>query len=170
MENEQQNVLEKENAGNKAIRFISILCFLFTLLSCAGALALDLIGEKAIGKVSNAAVNCPPGKSCWTGKIDFTTKQGEQVTFYPMTAPMLFDFDPFLSGRSYEEYGNYQVRYFAPFPKFAKVKLAYFLEYSSQVLGCSFGTFMLLIASAFSNKPGKGRAPLVIDLSKFRKK
>ena len=87
-----------------------------------------------------------------------------------MTAPMLFDFDPFLSGRSYEEYGNYQVRYFAPFPKFAKVKLVYFLEYSSQVLGCCFGAFMLLIASAFSTKLGKERKPLVIDLSKFRNK
>ena len=170
MENEQQQVLRKEALGNNAIRFIGILCFLFTLLSCAGAVTLDLIGKKAIGKVSNAAVNCPPGKTCWTGKIDFTTDKGEQITFYPMTAPMLFDFDPFLSGRSYEEYGNYQVRYFAPFPKFAKVKLVYFLEYSSQVLGCCFGAFMLLIASAFSTKPGKERKPLVIDLSKFRNK
>lgn len=76
-----------------------------------------------------------------------------------MTAPMLFDFDPFLSGRSYEEYGNYQVRYFAPFPKFAKVKLVYFLEYSSQVLGCCFGAFMLLIASAFPQSQARNANP-----------
>ena len=170
MENEQQQVLRKEALGNNVIRIIGILSFLFTLFSCAGAVMLDLVGQKAIGKVSNAAVNCPPGKTCWTGRVDFTTEQGEQVTFHPLTAPMLFDFDPFLGGRSYADYGNYQVRYFAPFPKFAKVKLAYFLEYSTQVTGCCFGVFMLLIASAFSTKPGKPHKPLVIDLSKFRNK
>ena len=53
MENEQQQVLRKEALGNNVIRIIGILSFLFTLFSCAGAVMLDLVGQKAIGKVSN---------------------------------------------------------------------------------------------------------------------
>ncbi len=70
---------------------------------------LDLTGTKATGKLSNVSTGCSPNKSCWTGKMDFTTTDGEQVSFYPLTFPILFDFDPFLSGRSYAEYGEYQV-------------------------------------------------------------
>ena len=168
MENQQQ-VIKKETLGNRAFKVIGILFFIFTCLSFLTAIALDLTGEKTIGKVSNAAVNCSPGKTCWTGKVDFTTTQGEEVSFYPLTLPILFDFDPFLSGRPYEEYGNYQVRYFEFLPQIAKVKLAFFLEYSSHLFGLCLGSFLLLIGSAFSAS-GKPHKPIVIDLSNGRNK
>lgn len=161
----QQEVLKKEARGNQAIKAISILFFIFTCVSFLTAIALDVIGKKTTGKVSNAAVGCSSGKTCWTGKVDFTTDNGEEVSFYPFTAPMLFDLDPFLSGRPYEEYGKYQVRYFEFFPQIAKVKLAFFLEYSTHLLGLCLGSFLLLIGSAFSTS-GKPHKPIVIDLSK----
>ncbi len=170
MENEPQQIVRKEAIGNGILKLLGITCLIFVVLSFVVALALDLTGEKATGKVSNVSVGCPPGKSCWTGKVEFTTRQGKEVSFYPMTFPMLFDFDPFLSGRPYEEYGNYQVRYFENYPQIAKIKLAYFLEYSSHVFGCCLGAFLLLVASAFSSKSGKARKPIVIDLGKLRNK
>lgn len=168
MENQQQ-VIKKETFGNRAFKVFGILFFIFTCLSFLTAIALDLTGEKTIGKVSNAAVNCSPGKTCWTGKVDFTTTQGEEVSFYPLTLPILFDLDPFLSGRSYDDYGNYQVRYFESVPQIAKIKLAFFLEYSSHLFGLCLGSFLLLIGSAFSAS-GKPHKPFVIDLSKGRNK
>lgn len=164
----QQETLKKEARGNRIFKWVGILFFMFTCLAFLGAVMLDLTGEKAIGKVSNAATNCPAGKTCWTGKVEFTTREGEAVSFYPLTAPMLFDLDPFLSGRSYEEYGQYQVRYFEAFPAIAKVRLAFFLEYSTHLSGLCIGSFLLLIGSAFSLS-GKPRKPLVLDLSKWRK-
>ncbi|HCR71332.1 MAG TPA: hypothetical protein DIW23_07815, partial [Anaerolineae bacterium] len=76
--------------------------------------------------------------------------------------------DPWLSGRSYEEYGDYQVRYFEQYPQIAKVKLAFFLEYVNMVCGLGIGTFILLITYA-SSAFGR-RKPLVLDLSRLRKR
>lgn len=167
METQQQQVIQKEALGNRIFKVIGILFFIFTCFSFLTAIMLDVTGEKAIGRVSNAATNCSPGKTCWTGKVDFTTIKGEEVSFYPLTAPMLFDFDPFLSGRPYEEYGNYQVRYFEAFPQIAKVKLAFFLEYSTHLMGVCLGSFLVLIGLAFS-ATGKPRKPIVLDLSKLK--
>ena len=164
----QNETLKKEARGNSIIRMLGILFFLFTCLAFIGAVTLDLVGEKAIGKVSNASTNCSAGRTCWTGKVEFTTNKGEEISFYPLTAPMLFDLDPFLSGRSYDDYGAYQVRYFEAFPAFAKVRLAYFLEYTTHLTGLCAGVFCLVIASAFSST-GKRNKPLVLDLSKWRK-
>src|SRR5512147_2243167 len=112
MENSQQKPPKK----NFIMLVIGILILMLACLFFSGAVMLDVVGAKATGKLSNAAKNCSPGKTCWTGKMAFTTPEGEQVSFYPLTAPMLFDFDPFLSGRSYAEYGDYQVRYLASYP------------------------------------------------------
>ncbi len=165
----QQETIKREAMGNRIFKVLGILFFLFACLSFIGAVALDVVGEKAVGKVSNAAKGCSPGKSCWTGQVDFTTKDGETVTFHPFTAPFLFDLDPALSGRSYEDYGNYQVRYLKAFPQLAKVKLAFFLEYTTHLGGLCVGSFLLLIGAAFSTS-SKQSKPLVLDLSKFRNK
>jgi len=149
---------------------IGILILLLSCLFSVGSLMLDLVGTKAIGKLSNAAVGCSRGDSCWTGRVDFTTQSGEEVSFHPMTAPMLFDFDPALSGRPYEQYGEYQVRYLESFPKLAKVKLAFFLEYINLLGGVGLGAFLTLIGFLISGDPNKPRKPLVLDLSRLRKK
>ena len=169
MESQEKEMLKKEGIGNRILKLMGILFFLFTCLVFLGAVALDLTGEKAIGKVSNAAKNCSAGETCWTGKVEFVTQQGETVTFYPITAPILFDLDPLFSGRAYEEYGDYQVRYLKSFPSIAKVKLAFFLEYSTHLAGLCLGSFLLLIGSAFSSS-GKPHKPLVLDLRGLRKK
>ncbi len=139
------------------------------ILACAffiGAITLDVIGKEAVGKLSNAASgNCSAGKTCWTSRVDFTTQSGEQVTFYPMTFPMLLDFDPFLSGRPYEQYSEYQVRYLEAYPQIAKIKLAFFLEYANTICGLGIGAFILLLSYLFSSF-GKSHKPIVIDLSK----
>lgn len=151
---------------------IGILILMPACLFFSGAVMLDVVGAKAIGKVSNASTNCSAGKTCGTGKVDFATQDGEQISFYSFIAPMLFDFDPFLSGRSYAEYGDYQVRYLASFPKLAKVKLAFFLEYLNLLCGLGLGGFLTLIglASARGRGSNKPHQPLVLDLSKWRKK
>lgn len=164
---QEQIETKKRSPKDYALITFGILVFIISCGFLVGAIALDVAGEKAIGKLSNAASgNCSAGKTCWTGQMDFKTNQGEQITFYPMTFPMFFDFDPFLSGRPYEEYGNYQVRYFTSFPQIAKVKLAYFLEYLNMVCGLGIGTLILFLTYVFSSF---GRKPMVLDLSKFRK-
>ena len=168
MENSQQKARKK----NPIVLVVGILILMLACLFFSGALMLDLTGAKTTGKVSNAATNCSAGKTCWTGKVDFTTPDGEHVSFYSLTAPMLFDFDPFLSGRSYAEYGEYQVRYLASYPKVAKVKLAFFLEYLNTLCGLGLGGFLTLIgfASIRGGNSDKSHKPLVLDLSKWRKK
>jgi hypothetical protein len=167
-----------ENSGQKPPKknfitlVIGILLLMLACLFFSGAVMLDLVGAKATGKLSNAAKSCSSGKTCWTGKMAFTTPEGEQVSFYPLTAPMLFDFDPLLSGRSYAEYGEYQVRYFASYPKLAKVKLAFFLEYLNMLCGFGLGGILTLIGLSSVRGRGSDKAPnpLVLDLSKWRKK
>ncbi len=146
---------------------LGILVLLFACLFFSVAVLLDVAGAKTTGKISNVSIGCSPGKSCWTGKVDFTTPAGQQVSFYPLTAPILLDFDPLLSGRSYAEYGEYQVRYLASFPKVAKVKLAFFLEYINTLCGFGLGSLLTLIGFLSAGKTDKA---LVLDLSKFRKR
>ncbi len=166
MENTESE--NKKSLKDYAMILFGILAFVISCAFFAGSIALDVAGEKTIGDLSNAAWgDCPSGTTCWTGRMDFTTKDGEQITFYPMTNFMFFDFDPWLSGRSYEEYGDYQVRYFQQYPQIAKVKLAFFLEYVNMVCGLGIGTFILLITYA-SSAFGR-RKPLVLDLSRLRK-
>jgi len=167
MENSGQKIRKK----NPIVLVIGILILLLACLFFSGAVLIDVAGAKATGKLSNAAKNCSPGKTCWTGKMDFTTTDGEQVSLYPLTAPMLFDLDPFLSGRSYEEYGEYQVRYLESFPQVAKVKLAFFLEYINTLCVLGLGGIVTLFGLAsVRGTPDKPNKPLVLDLSKWRKK
>ena len=115
---EQTENKKPAGARDYALIILGILAMLIACLFFAGSVALDVVGEKATGELSNAAFgHCSAGKTCWTGRMDFTTNDGEQVTFYPMTNPILLDHDNGLSGRSYEEYGNYDVRYLESFPQ-----------------------------------------------------
>lgn len=164
METQQEPTPQNSARRDWATLSLGILAFVITCVFMAGSVALDLVGEKTTGKLSNVA-ECSGNKSCWTSRVDFTTNTGEEVAFYPMTFPMLLDFDPFLSGRPYEEYGEYQVRYFAAYPQVAKIKLAYFLEYINHICGLCVGAFLLLISAAFS-RSGKAHKPIVIDLSR----
>lgn len=167
MENTESLENKKRTPKDYAMILFGILVFIISCGFFIGSIALDVAGEKAIGKLSNAAWgDCPAGTTCWTGRMDFTTKDGEQITFYPMTNFMFFDFDPFLSGRPYEEYGDYQVRYFEAYPQIAKVKLAFFLEYVNMICGLGIGTFVLFLTYAFSSF---GRKPIVLDLRQLRK-
>lgn len=151
---------------------IGILILLVTCLSFSVAVMLDTVGAKTTGKLSNAARDCSAGKTCWTGKMDFTASNGERVSFYPLTAPMLFDLDPVLSGRPYAEYGDYQVRYLESYPQVAKVKLAFFLEYLNSLCGLGLGGLLTLIGllSLRGGNSDKSHTPLVLDLSKLRKR
>ena len=162
----------KSRTAALAVFASGILILILACLSLGGSVMLDTVGAKAIGKLSNVSKGCPPGKSCWTSKVEFTTTDGEPVAFYPLTFPILFDFDPVLSGRPYAEYGQYQVRYLASFPKLAKVKLAFFLEYINLLCGVGLGGFLALFGflSARGLNPNKPYKPIVLDLSRFRQK
>lgn len=116
MENSQQTENKKVSKSGRSTLIIGILIILFACMFFVGSILLDAAGEKTIGKLSNASTGCSGSKTCWTSKIEFNTKANEQISFYPMTFPIFFDFDPFLSGRPYEEYSNYEVRYFESFP------------------------------------------------------
>jgi hypothetical protein len=168
MENIESSENKKRTPKDYALILLGILVFIISCTFFAGSIALDVAGEKAIGELSNAAWgDCPAGTTCWTGRMDFTTQEGKQVTFYPMTPFMFFDFDPWLSGRAYgENYSDYQVRYFEAFPQIAKVKLAFFLEYFNMVCGLGIGTFVLFLTYMLSSF---GEKPIVLDLSHLRK-
>lgn len=164
MEIQQETTQPKNSRRNWVIFLLGILALLIACVFMAGSIALDLIGEKTTGTLSNAA-ECSGSKTCWTSRVDFTTNTGEEITFYPLTFPILLDFDPFLSGRSYEEYSEYQVRYLANYPQLAKIKLAYFLEYINHICGLLVGAFLYMLSTMFS-RSGKAHKPFVIDLSK----
>jgi hypothetical protein len=159
----QETVEHKQRtAKDYVLILLGVLVFITSCAFFAGSIALDVAGEKTIGELSNASVgDCSSGSTCWTGRMEFATKEGKQITFYPMTIPFFFDLDPWLSGRSYEEYGNYQVRYFETFPQIAKVKLAFFLEYFNMICGLGVGAFVLLLTYMLSSF---GRQPIVLDL------
>ena len=160
----------KTRRKNPIVLVIGILILMLACLFFSGAVLLDVAGAQAVGKLSNAATGCSAGESCWTSKVDFTTADGKQVAFYPMTLPMLLDIDPLLSGRSYAKYGEYQVRYIASFPKLAKVKLAFFLEYINSLCGLGLGGIVTLFGIAsMRGTSEKPHQPLVLDLSKWRK-
>jgi hypothetical protein len=162
MEDNKQVETRKAVKAGRGTLIAGILITLFACMALIGSVMLDVVGEKAVGKLSNVSTGCSAGKTCWTGKMEFTAQNGEEISFYPTTFPMLFDFDPVLSGRPYEEYGNYQVRYLQNFPQLAKVKLAFYLEYTN--LGCALGIgLIVLLIGYLSSRPNK---PIVIDLSK----
>lgn len=168
MENSQEpQTTKKASLGAWLTLVVGILATITAVLFFIGALMLDLIGEKAIGQLSNIA-ECTSGRTCWTGQMDFTTQTGQQITFHPLTHPTLFNIDPLLRGRTYLDQPDYEVRYLASYPQLAKVKLAFFLEYINHVLGLCGGTFLFMIGSALT-KPAKAHRPLVIDLSKRKK-
>ena len=153
----------KVNLKGWITRVTGALIMVAAIVFFAGAVMLDLVGEKAIGELSNIA-EPRPGHSTWTGRMDFTAKTGEQITFYPLTYPTLFEIDPYLRGKTYLDEPDYEVRYLASYPQLAKVKLALFLEYINHVLGLCLGTFLFMIGSALTTT--KKRKPLVIDLSR----
>lgn len=163
METQQEPTQQKKSLRDWATLSLGVVALLIACAFLAGSIVLDLVGEKTTGKLSNAATDCSAGKSCWTSRVDFTTSSGEDVAFYPLTFPTLLDLDPLLSGRPYEEYSEYQVRYFAEYPQVAKIKLAYFLEYINHTCGLCVGAFLLLLSAAFSSS-GKTNKPFVIDL------
>jgi hypothetical protein len=159
---EEPQPAAKVNIKGWITRIIGALFMAAAIVFFVGAVMLDLVGEKAIGELSNIAEQ-HPGRSSWTGRMDFTAKTGEQITFYPLTHPTLFDIDPYLRGKTYLDEPDYEVRYLASYPQLAKVKLAFFLEYINHILGLCLGTFMFMIGSALTTT--KKRKPLVIDLS-----
>lgn len=167
MESSQPPQPKKASLGAWLTFVLGILFTLAAVLSLVGALMLDLIGEKAIGQLSNIA-ECTSGRNCWTGQMDFTTSAGQQISFHPLTHPTLFDIDPLLRGKTYLDDPEYQVRYLASYPQLAKVKLAFFLEYINHILGLCGGSLLFAIGSALTS-PAKKNRPLVIDLSKRNK-
>lgn len=160
----QELSAKKDSVKGWIMRIIGALAMFAAIVFFAGAIMLDLIGEKAIGELSNIA-EPRPGHNPWHGRMDFTAKTGEQVTFYPLTHPTFFNIDPYLRGKTYLDEPDYEVRYLASYPQLAKVKLALFLEYINHVLGLCLGTFLFMIGSALTG-PAKKRKPPVIDLSR----
>ncbi|MBI3164287.1 MAG: hypothetical protein HYZ24_06360 [Chloroflexi bacterium] len=172
METPQPAVKKKGSIGDWVGFLFGIVILLVSCSAFAGTVFLDIAGEKTVGKLNTVMGDCSGSKTCFTQYMEFTAKSGEQVSFLVMTFPMFIDFDPFLRGKPYEEYGNYEVRYFESFPRLAKVKLMYFLEYINSVCGLCLGVFLTLIGSFVVrvNKSDKPSKPLmVIDLSKRRK-
>lgn len=173
MNNEFPQPVKKDPVENTTLTITLIIGILLFLFSCAlaiGAAYTDINGLKAIGKVSNDSKNCPPGKGCWTGKVDFTTKNGEQISFYPKTLPFFFDMDFMLSDRPYPEFSLHEVRYLEEYPQYAKVKLALYFEYFNFICGMGFGVFLFFIGIlSRSTKSGKAHKPIVIDLRNWRK-
>lgn len=168
MENSKQTENKKYFSSSLKTLFVGILIVLVSGLFVANSIALEFFGERAVGKLSNAAKNCSGSKTCWTSKVDFTTKNGEQITFYPWTFPLLFDLDPLLSGRPYADYGNFEIQYFENIPKLAKVSVAFHLEDVGKTLVFFFGIILILLAllSLVNNKSDSPRQPFVINLRK----
>ena len=167
MENPQSTGEDRKvSAGGRGTMVIGILMILFTCIYFACAIALDTFGEKTIGRSYADMGDCGGSKTCWTEKVEFTANNGEQITFYPLVSPLLLDFEPVLSGKPYEEYGNFEVRYFESFPQLAKIKMVFHLEKVGKLPWIFLGLFLVLIGMS-SSRPNK---PMVLDLRHLRKK
>ncbi len=163
----QETEEKKVFASGRITMLVGFLMVLFTCIYFTIAIALDIGGEKAIGKLSNVSKGCSPNKSCWTSKIEFTTKAGEQAGFYPLTSPIFFDVDNAISGKPYEEYNYYEVRYFESYPQLAKVKLVFHLEKIGKFGWLFLGLVLMIFGRLFSRPNNK---PFVLDLRHLRKK
>ena len=164
MQTPQATEEKKTNVTGQVIRLVGILMLLSTFFLCAGAVALDVIGEQAVGELSNAS-ECSGSRNCWTGKVTFTANNDQTVDIYPQTNRFLFDIENAISGKPYEEFDRLEVRYLAQYPEIAKIKLTLFLEYLNKVIWFVIGLIVFLIGHISNGR----RKPLVLDLRKFRK-
>ncbi len=129
----------------------------------AGSLFLDFAGEEAPAVFENTA-KCSGSQTCFTAQISFQTKAGETITYRPfMQNSTIYEIDRQikLANNTSTSSKAVEVRYFESFPRFAKVKLSYFLEYSS-VLVWLFWSVVVSLIGLITNR----RKPLVLDFSK----
>lgn len=159
MENARTTEEKKISIWARLTLLAGILIILITCVSTMGAIYLDLAGVKTSGALSNVA-KCSGAKTCWTGKVEFTTSAGKEIAFYPKTSRFIFDLDGYVS----ESGREVDVRYFETLPMLAKVSVAYHLEYFNKITWALIG----LVVAFFGWVATRKRA-VVLDFSKGKK-
>jgi len=150
---------------------VLIVSSLFVLIMCAlsiGAIYLDVTGEQAVGTLNNVAKNCDSGKSCFTGKVTFTTNSGEEVTFSPLLqTPFIYEMDVQIKRNSdaSRTSKSINVRYLEANPKIAKVALAFYMDYLNKINFLFWGS----LVAVFSWIASRDKPSFVLDLRKRKK-
>ncbi len=159
MEQTKQTEEKKISIWARLVFLIGILIVLFTCAFTMGAIYLDMAGVQTTGTLLNVA-KCSGSKTCWTGKVEFKTNGGEEISFYPQTNRFIFDLD----GYATEGHRVVDVRYLESFPNIAKVNLIYKLEYLNKVTWTLLGSVI-----AFFGWVATRKKSIVLDFSKGKK-
>lgn len=78
MEPQGNEALKKEGIGNRILKFIGILFFLFTCLAFLGAVALDLTGEKPSAKCRMPPKTVLPAKPAGQAKWNLSPSRAKR--------------------------------------------------------------------------------------------
>lgn len=159
MENSQQKEEKKISIWARLAVLVGVLIVLSTCVITIGAIYLDIAGTQTTGTLLNVAT-CSGGRNCWTGKVEFKTNDGEDISFYPQTNRFIFDLDGYVT----EGYREVDVRYLESFPDIAKVSVVYKLEYLNKVTWSVLGSLI-----AFFGWVATRKRAIVLDLRKGNK-
>ena len=159
MEQTKQTEEKKISIWARLVLLVGVLIVLATCTFTMGAIYLDIAGAQTTGTLLNVA-NCSGSRTCWTGKVEFKTNDGEEVSFYPQTNSFIFDLDGYMT----EGYKAVDVRYLESFPNIAKVSVIYKLEYLNKVTWTVIGSLV-----AFFGWVATRKKAIVLDFSKGKK-
>lgn len=147
MENTQATEEKKVSIWARLVLLVGILIVLTTCAFTLGAIYLDVAGTHTTGTLLNVA-NCTGSRNCWTGKVEFQTNNGENISFYPQTNQFIFDIDGYVS----EGYREVDVRYLESNPDIAKVSVLYHLEYLNKITWSVIGSVVAFFAWVATRK------------------
>ena len=149
---------------------ILVASIIFVLTMCVitmAAIYLDVAGEEVTGRLENVAT-CDGSRSCFTGKVTFTTNDGREITFSPLLqTPFIYELDTQIQRNNDESRTSksIDVRYLRANPKIAKVALIYHMDYLNKINFLFWGSLVVL----FSWIAGRNKPAFVLDLSKGKK-
>jgi len=162
METNEPGVQKKGLNWAVLVPIIGGLMLSVTMLSVIGSIFLDVVGKDAKGELHNSATGCSINETCWTAQVKFTPVNGDEITIYPLQNQWPFSLDGILqAGELVGASKIVNIKYLESSPYFAKISLAWHLEYANRIEWLFWGTIVSLIGwIMIRNKP------IVLDLSK----
>ncbi|HAV78172.1 MAG TPA: hypothetical protein DCX53_12560 [Anaerolineae bacterium] len=156
---------KKKSKWSILVLLIGTFILFGTCLATVFGIYIDMAGRETKGMLVNDS-NCDGNRTCWTARINFNTDSGEEIAIYPNLDQWPFTFDRYIESGTFSSPARIvNVKYLENSPMFAKVNLAYHIEYVNRLTWFFWGLVVTFIGWVINrNKP-----LLVLDLSKRNK-
>lgn len=159
--------MEKENSGTSKkspgwfplVLIAGIAIATGSCLSMLGSVYLDMLGKQAAGELRNVAV-CSAGENCWTAQVKFKADNGNEITIHPLQGRWPFAVNQIVQAGAVDD-DVVEVRYLENSPRWAKISLAYHVEYVNRLTWLFWGSVVAFFGWAMNR-----RKPIVLDLSR----